>query len=256
MLYTEAHPRAELKPWVAAHLHFRVEPGAPEMEHWIPLNGGVMLSLASQGDVRVTGPRTEPHRTRVFGGMKVWGSLLWPGAAPSLWSVDMESLRSSEVLAREILPDDWVARLQSRFRDVETEEQATRILDEAFLEFLPPARPPDDKVMQAVFRVLRSNGEDAIGDVADAVELSPRQLRRRFRREVGLTPKELARIQRMRASAVEAVADVTEPWIDIAAKQGYADQAHLIREFRDLLGLTPKSFESHFRRIQHRQLVR
>jgi AraC-like DNA-binding protein len=66
----------------------------------------------------------------------------------------------------------------------------------------------------------------------------------------------LARIQRLRASAVEAVFHEDEPWVAIAANQGYADQAHLIREFRDLLGLTPKDFEQHFRRIEHGRMVR
>ncbi len=256
MYYGELHPRPELKPWVAAHWHFRVVPEAPEMEHWIPPNGGVMLTFAAGGEPILTGPRTEPLETRVRGGDRVWGSILWPGAAPSLLGVDVEALRSGQVPARIALGDEPAARLEQRCPGLEREDAAAPLLDAIFLERLPPRRRLDEKVMQAVFRLLHSSGEEAVGEVAAAVGLSPRQLRRRFRKEVGLSPKELARVQRLRASAVEAVFAADEPWVAIAAHRGYADQAHLIREFRGLLGVTPSGFEDHFRRIRHGRIVR
>ncbi len=256
MYYGELHPRPELKPWVAAHWFFRVEPDAPEMDHWIPLSGGVMLAVPAGGEPVLTGPRTEPLKTRVRGGDRVWGSILWPGAAPSLLGVDVEALRSGRIPARFALGDAAASVLEERCARIEAEDEASRLLDAVFLERLPPTRALDEKVMQAVFRLLHSGGETAISEVASTIGLSPRQLRRRFRKQVGLSPKELARIQRMRVSAVEAVFDDDEPWVAIAADRGYADQAHLIREFRDLLGVTPSDFEEHFRRIHHGRLVR
>ena len=77
MYYGELHPRPELKPWVAAHWHFRVEPGAPGMDHWIPPSGGAMLAIPAGGEPVLTGPRTEPLEIQVGGGDQVWGSILW-----------------------------------------------------------------------------------------------------------------------------------------------------------------------------------
>lgn len=256
MYYGELHPRPELKPWVAAHWHFSVDPEAPEMDHWIPLSGGVMLAIPAGHEPILTGPRTEPQKTRVQGGDQVWGSIFWPGTATSLLGVDIEALRASQIPARFVLGDDVADRLTERFTTMESEEAAARLLDAAWMECLPPSRPLDAKIMQAVFRLLQSGGETTLGEVAEAVGLSPRQMRRRFRREVGLSPKELARIQRLRSAAVDAVFDLEEPWVSIAASRGYADQAHLIREFRGLLGVTPSGFEEHFQRIRHGRLVR
>jgi AraC-like DNA-binding protein len=255
MLYTEFHPRPELKPWVAAHWYFRVEPGTPEMDHWIPPNGGVLLSVSPEGTM-LSGPRTEPFPTRVQGGLQTWGSILWPGAAGSLLGLDVAALRSHQVPAALELDPQRIQRLEHGLSAVREEAEAAEVLDAFFLEGLPPGQPLDGPVMEAVFHLLQSNGEAPIGEVAAAVHLSPRQLRRRFRRAVGLTAKELARVQRVRASAVEAVLHCDEPWGAIAAHRGFADQAHLIREFRDLLGVTPGGFESHFRRIHHGKLVR
>jgi AraC-like DNA-binding protein len=73
---------------------------------------------------------------------------------------------------------------------------------------------------------------------------------------VGLTPKELARIRRFREAAIEAVLAPPQPWVELAAEHGYADQAHLIHEFRRLIGLSPESFRREFRRIAHGTLER
>lgn len=254
MLYTEARSRPELLPWVAAHWHFRVAAGVPEIDHFIPLHGGVILSVRVREEPMLTGPRTEPHEVRVRGGFEVWGSHFWPGAAPSLLGIDACAIRSREVPARQVVGEAWAARLAERFAGGPREP--SHLLDEALAERLPDRRPLDETVMLAVFRLLRSSGEGSIGALAAAVGLSPRQLRRRFRREVGLSPKELARIERLRASATDAALGGPAAWVDIAARHGYSDQAHLVREFRELLGLTPRGFEDHARRIYHGELLR
>ncbi len=63
------------------------------------------------------------------------------------------------------------------------------------------------------------------------------------------------RLQRMRASAVAAVRQ-SERWVDVAAEHGYADQAHLVREYRRLIGLTPVGFGDHTDRIRHGRILR
>lgn len=72
--------------------------------------------------------------------------------------------------------------------------------------------------------------------------VSLRTLQRIAHRHIGLGPAELLRRRRLQAAA-EAVR--TRPDADlatIAAELGYADHAHLTREFRDRLGFTPSSY--------------
>ena len=76
-------------------------------------------------------------------------------------------------------------------------------------------------------------------EVAAAVGLSMRQLRRRCHAAVGYGPKTLQRVLRFRrfVSRIDACQDID--LAAIAAEAGYADQAHLTRECARLSGLTP-----------------
>jgi transcriptional regulator GlxA family with amidase domain len=112
----------------------------------------------------------------------------------------------------------------------------------------------DPLIMRAVFRLLRSRGELRVSLMAEGAGLSARQFRRRFRASVGLSPKELARLRRLRTSAASLVA-TNDPWVELAAGHGYADQAHLVREYRALLGVTPTVFRNHVGRIEHGRIL-
>jgi AraC-like DNA-binding protein len=74
-----------------------------------------------------------------------------------------------------------------------------------------------------------------VAAVARALDLSERQLERLLLHHVGLGPKRLARIARLRTALAVARRGALA---DAAAAAGYADQAHMAREIRALTGAT------------------
>jgi AraC-like DNA-binding protein len=86
-----------------------------------------------------------------------------------------------------------------------------------------------------------------VRDVAAALGVSDRHLRRAFEATVGVSPKEFARmlrLQRAMRAAARPRAHASH-WTDIAAQAGYYDQAHMIAEFHELIGATPTAFMKH-----------
>jgi len=77
-----------------------------------------------------------------------------------------------------------------------------------------------------------------VGAAAGALGVSTRHLERRFKARVGMSPKHFARIARFQR-VFRAVEEGGAGWVDAAAECGYYDQAHLIRDFRDLAGEAP-----------------
>jgi AraC-like DNA-binding protein len=89
------------------------------------------------------------------------------------------------------------------------------------------------------WRVLQgSGGRCRVEDLAREVALSPRQLRTLMVAETGLSPKQLA-CQFRFDGVIAQLADGSSSLAEIAVSSGYADQAHLTREFRQMAGCSP-----------------
>lgn len=254
--YGEIAPEPELRPWVAAYWHFRVVDEAGPIAHSVPPDGSVSLWCTSRTDgIGVLGPHVHPRITEVRGGDVLWGMRLWPGASGVLVDLDPRELRDRSIPPGWLDLGPWATPLAEALGTVDDEQGAARTWDSTLATVLPTRPALDARVMSAVFAIIRSRGTAAIPEVAAQVGLSPRQLRRRFVAAVGLTPKELARVRRLRASLVAVVGEADGPWVTLAAAFGYADQAHLIREYRAVVGLTPAALRTHLHRIEHGRLV-
>jgi transcriptional regulator GlxA family with amidase domain len=78
--------------------------------------------------------------------------------------------------------------------------------------------------------------------VTSRLDLLPRTFVRRFREQVGLTPKRYGRVHRLQRTLKALPQDAEVDWSRVAVEQGYYDQAHLINDFRALSGITPTGY--------------
>jgi AraC-like DNA-binding protein len=79
-------------------------------------------------------------------------------------------------------------------------------------------------------------------DLCDSAEIGPRQLQRLFLEYAGVPPVWVLRRYRL-IDAAEAVKDGQHvSWASVAADLGHADQAHLSRDFRAVIGKTPTAY--------------
>jgi len=114
----------------------------------------------------------------------------------------------------------------------------------------------DEKVAQALRIIEKTGGEIKILELAEQVNLSIRQLERRFKKNSGLSPKQFARTRRIRATAVDLVENNDMNWANRAAEMGFADQAHLTHEFVSVTKRSPNSFAEKVSHIKHGNLVK
>jgi AraC-like DNA-binding protein len=111
---------------------------------------------------------------------------------------------------------------------------------EAFL-LARTTHAPSPEVAEAWRRLASRGGEARIGALAAEIGWSRAHLHRRFRAEVGVGPKTIARLMRFRR-ACALVRSGAGRWASVAAGAGYADQAHLAREFVALAGEAPTAW--------------
>jgi AraC-like DNA-binding protein len=249
--YAERRAAPELDAHVACVWLLEVADGGPVYEHRTVPNGCVeIISVLGTGVVRVAGPKHSPTLERVEQGQAVVGVRFRPGAAPRVLKaaagelvaldVDLDALWGAEARA-----------LSDSLSEAATSERAMDVLEQAVAARTITAPPPDHVVAEAVRRLQPWCRADVM-DVASALFMSPRQLRRRFVAAVGYGPKTLQRILRFQGflalSDACRGANAPPPVARLAATAGYADQAHLTRDCRELTGLTPRAFLDEKRR--------
>src|SRR5262249_2344415 len=150
------------------------------------------------------------------------------------------------------LGPDWetvVAELGPMVARAEYERAAMRL--QAFLIERALARRFDRRIVEAAAKLLhRTKGQHRIEELADYCQVSVRQLQRDFQKMMGTTPKGFARAVRF-AAAQRAI--MFDPRIDLtklAYRCGYSDQAHFIRDFREIAGKTPGEYAREVDRLQ------
>lgn len=118
-------------------------------------------------------------------------------------------------------------------------ERATNALQEMLHRAAArePASVP--AIRRAVRLVERAEVLPRVGELAQQLGLSERQLRRGFDDVIGVSPKRFLRIARFRRALRSARAVEHPDWASIAEQHGYFDQAHLIADFREMTGVTP-----------------
>jgi AraC-like DNA-binding protein len=115
------------------------------------------------------------------------------------------------------------------------------VLDRVLCGVLRDGAEGSPEVGHAWRRLLA--GAPSVTALADEVGWSRRHLGERFRREIGLPPKVAARVLRFERARGELLRPGAVPRLaDVAAACGYADQAHLTREWRELAGCTPSTW--------------
>jgi AraC-like DNA-binding protein len=118
------------------------------------------------------------------------------------------------------------------------------LIDQFIARRFARARDPHSTVQEVWYGLKHSKGAASIAGLAEDAGVSRRHLAKLFRTEIGATPKTMARILRFEHARTLAGTVPRLGWADIAYEAGYADQAHLVREFRELSGLSPTDLMS------------
>lgn len=190
------------------------------------------------------GPELGRGHQRLEGEGWAFGVLLQPGVAHRLVPGTMRSLIGASVPLDELQVTDASMLAASVRQSVADGDDHAAIA--AFEGWLARQRIEFDDDAALVRRVVeRAESDRAIvraDDLADAVGLSLRSLERLVREYVGLTPKWLIGRHRMQEAAQLLATSDPPPLAELAATLGFADQAHFTRQFRAVIGETPRRY--------------
>jgi AraC-like DNA-binding protein len=196
------------------------------------LPDGCLDLIWIDGRLLIAGPDTTARVVALGPGAAAAGLRFAPGVGPAVLGIPANELVDAQPFLDEVWPSARAMRLAAR---VEADPEPATGLESALVRELGalPASGGETAAMTRVACALGAGG--TVSGVAAAAGFSSRQLQRRSHAAFGYGPKHLARILRLQRALAAARRGTS--LARVAADCGYADQAHLSRDVRDLAGL-------------------
>lgn len=253
-------PRATLRPfvralWVSDRLGAPAEPGV--REHAIPTGEMHIVIRLSDAPVRlfagdddchgrsvghavVAGPRPVFHVKDASSPFYSVGVQLHPSISSALFGVPADRLAERHVALDDVWGDTAARDLRERLLEARDPRSQLDSLEQALAARLPLVQGMHPAVAMALerFRVM-----SAVAPVVAESGYSHRAFIAMFRRTMGMTPKRYLRLMRVRRVLGRIG---REPMAALALDAGFSDQAHFVREFQAITGVTP----SYYRRVR------
>lgn len=177
----------------------------------------------------------------------IFGIRFFPGGARDFFPTGIHTLSDRATPIEELWGSKGVELVSESAAAVGITELAA--IAERFL--LEQMREPGvnlDIVRRCVQALERSHGDLSLDELQKLSGITERQLERLFKEYVGTSPKRLARTLRFNY-LIKAVRNLDGvDWHELTVILNYCDQPHLIREFREFVGMSPQSFRETMKR--------
>jgi AraC-like DNA-binding protein len=247
-------PAPLLRPYV--HLYQGYQEMAPSVTRRSTVPISRIAFILGFGAPLVTGYQqkpAEPHGAFIAGLTDLTGYYEWSGLSQGI-QADLTPLGAYQVfgvsmadVAHQVVEiSDLIGRQGSELMErlATTPDWQTRFnLVDAFIAGrLADARSASPAVAWAWRRLRQTNGTIPVGELAGEIGWSGKHLISRFREQIGLPPKTVARIMRFERASDLLLREEALTFSQVAARTGYYDQAHLNRDFVDLAGVAPGEF--------------
>ena len=198
------------------------------------LTGGDLTPMPAAS---LEGLTLTPLRAVSIGSTKALGVELYPWGARQLfgWDFSVSTLDLS-------LTYPLLTRAVSALLRLDAWEEARQLLEDWLLGLLSERGRESGAGIRAAETLYGTLGQIRLGTLAEELNLSQRQLERLFAAEVGVNAKTLSRLIRFEEIHNRLWLDPNVSLAQLAYELGFADQAHLTREFKALSFMTPRSF--------------
>ncbi len=238
--YETSSPSKELNDLVVSYWRVVVNDKSQELNTTLdvlPKPGATIVIKVNESSREVypilVGPHLRRFETELNRGESCWIIALKPGATFNWLNVSGAEIRDKVFPLGKInnmLSDriERIFRLGPSF--------------DALNEVLIPLKSNgklDPRLDMAINLLVASNGLKSISEVSMQVGMNNRQLQRKFKEVIGFSPKKFARVLRLNSAIKHFRYGRDSNWTEIALEESYYDQAHLSREFRDLMAMKP-----------------
>ncbi|MEY2542522.1 MAG: hypothetical protein QOI22_2124 [Verrucomicrobiota bacterium] len=163
---------------------------------------------------------------------------LKPEAAVRLIGAPIHEFADTQIELSSLFGAGEMSLLEEMFAEASDSAERVAGLETFLMRYVRPLQPNFIAGQGAL--LLRQNPSLSRRQLASKLDVSPRHLFRCFQTMFGTSPKQFARLARIETVLIARQGEIA--WSNIAYGCGFADQAHMIRDFIDIVGQSPETF--------------
>ena len=252
-------PSLPLQPYVEEYTFLQCPINAPLAQSPLPPGGrsGILFNLGAECQIGLaTSPQIVPkialggqithslHLTHQAGCQLLMITFRTHGLY-QLFGVPMSEVVNQvidvDLLFPPVLRQKWQEMLDQLIT-IDSIQERIRIIEKQLLIYVNRAPIVHNNWVKEASIWLAQPGNGRIQKLSTEIRISPRQLRREFSRQVGITPKSFVQVMRFRNVFRAINSQKISSWSDLVHLGGWYDQAHFCNDIYEITGLTPSAF--------------
>ncbi len=189
------------------------------------------------------GQTIHPMELLIRGSYSIIVFQLFPYAAKNLTGINPIKL-NDDCFDLSLMPNQNIESILKKLSKTSSSSRQIQIISE-FIEKLIVDNPIklDNTIQMAINQMINSKGKITIKKIREQLHCTERTFERQFLSQVGLTPKQFAKIIQFQSSFNQLNEHDYSLLTDIVFDNGYADQSHFIKNFKKFTGKTPSKFQ-------------
>jgi AraC-like DNA-binding protein len=250
-------PPENLKPFVRYFWVLESNADSNKQETFNPLPDGcpgIMFQPPDKGTfyleedakqlpgIMLYGQAIQPAKMVLTGKLNTVGVCLQPHALQSVFGINAHELTAKCVDLGLVHKKE--KNLQEKLVNTATIEEQITLLSSSLINSVSLNSNKQDTITKfAVTEISRGKGEVSFDALLKQLQLSERTLERRFKQSIGVSAKLFSRICRFQESLNQLRKNNYQKLSDIAYENGYSDQSHFIRTFKEFTGVSPFDYK-------------
>lgn len=257
MNYQTFQPNADLESLVSCYWTLEVPANVAAQRQRIIPDGTIEMAFILGDDIKrytsendfiiqpramVLGQTMQAFFIEPTGYVNTFAIRFYPYGFANFISIPIQDLGDKETPIETLFGKKTASELEQKIIEARSSRERIEIIENFLLEKLNEKTTIDNIVKTTIDALLASNGSASINEILKEDLSKRRQLERNFKKQIGVSPKQLGRLIRLQTALKLLLNQKAEDLTDIAYKSEYFDQAHFIKDFKEFTGVKPKDF--------------
>lgn len=257
MTYETFEPHPDLAAFVKAYWELHV-PGDMEAEKQRVLpEGSIEMAFILANDVKrftseeefelqpramIIGQITEPYFVQPTGEVLSFAVSFYTYGFANFVDRPISELANRDTPLDELFGHEEATQLEQQMMAAKETQERIKVVEAFLMGKLAEAGTIDRLVKSTVDALFETKGSQSILSLVEDQPTSRRSLERKFRDQVGMSPKQLGKVVRLQAALKTLLNNESQSLTEVAYDNDYYDQAHFTKDFKELTGSNPKDF--------------